>query len=187
MEIDADRLRLRRLATADLTAPEVAAIRELLVLAFGSDEDEAFTDDDWEHATGGAHFVLALDGRIVTHASVIERELRVHDRPLRTGYVEAVGTAPDHQGAGFGSLVMADVTSYIQDRFELGALGTGRHQFYQRLGWLTWLGPAFVRAAEGIRRTPDEEGFIMVLATPSSPPLDLALPISCDWRPGDVW
>jgi aminoglycoside 2'-N-acetyltransferase I len=158
-----------------------------MVAAFGSDEDERFTDDDWEHGLGGMHFVLDVDGRIVTHASVVEREIHIGDRPLRTGYVEAVGTAPDRQGAGFGSRVVADVTAYIRERFELGVLGTGRRHFYERLGWLTWRGQAFVRTADGPRRTPDEEGYILVLATPSSPPLDLTLPISCDWRPGDVW
>ena len=131
--------------------------------------------------------MLDLDGEIVTHASVVERELHVDGRPLRTGYVEAVATSIDRQGAGFGSLVMADVTSYIRDRFELGALGTGRHRFYGRLGWLTWTGPSSVRVPGGTRRTPDEDGYILVLPTPSSPPLDLATPISCDWRGGDVW
>ena len=152
---------------------EIAAIRALLERAFGSDEEERFTDDDWDHAVGGVHFVLDVDGEIIAHASVVERELHVDGRPLRTGYVEAVATAPDRQGAGFGSLVMADVTAWIKDRFELGALGTGRQRFYERLGWLTWAGPSFVRTGEGPRRTPEEDGYIMVLPTPSSPPLDL--------------
>jgi aminoglycoside 2'-N-acetyltransferase I len=184
---DADRPRLRRLSTKELTPAEVAAIRELMLAAFGSDEQEAFSDDDWDHALGGVHFVLDIDGEIIAHASVVERELHIGGRPLRTGYVEAVATAPDRQGAGFGSLVIADVTAYIRDEFELGALGTGRHRFYERLGWLTWTGPSSVRTAGGLRRTPDEDGYILVLPTSSSPPLDLAATISCDWRPGDVW
>ena len=155
--------------------------------AFGPDEEERFGDDDWDHALGGVHFVLEADGEIVSHASVVERELHLDGNPVRTGYVEAVGTAVDRQGAGFGSMVIADVTSYIRERFELGALGTGRHHFYERLGWLTWKGPAFVRTAEGLSRTPDEEGYVLVLQTPSSPPFDLAASISCEWRPGDVW
>jgi aminoglycoside 2'-N-acetyltransferase I len=180
-------LRLRRVPTPDLAASEITIIRALLVAAFGSEEDERFDDDDWEHALGGLHFVLDLDGEIVSHASVVERELHVGGRPVRTGYVEAVATAMDRQGAGFGSLVMADVTSYIRERFELGALGTGRHHFYERLGWQTWVGPAFVRTADGPRRTPDEEGYILVLPTSSSPSFDPAASISCDWRQGDVW
>jgi aminoglycoside 2'-N-acetyltransferase I len=179
--------RLRRLATQDLTAAEIAAIRELLVAAFGSDEDEGFADEDWDHAVGGIHFVLDLEGDIVAHASVVERELHVGDRPLRTGYVEAVATTVDRQGAGLGSQVMADVTSYIGDHFELGALGTGRHRFFERLGWLTWTGPSFVRTPDGPRPTPDEDGYILVLRTPSTPPLDPTASISCEWRSGDVW
>lgn len=180
-------MRLRRLATADLTDSETAAIRAMLEAAFGPDEDEGFGEDDWGHAVGGVHFVLDVDGEVVAHASVVERELYVGGRPLRTGYVEAVATAPGRQGAGFGSMVMADINDYIRDRFELGALGTGRHHFYERLGWLTWTGPSSVRTVDGAQRTPDEDGFILVLPTPSSPPLDLTATISCEWRPGDVW
>jgi aminoglycoside 2'-N-acetyltransferase I len=40
---------------------------------------------------------------------------------------------------------------------------------------------------DGERPTPAEDGYIMVLRTPASPPLDLEAPISCDWRAGDVW
>jgi aminoglycoside 2'-N-acetyltransferase I len=181
-----DEPRVRRVSTQDLTTAETAAIRELLVAAFWSDE-ERFTDADWDHAVGGLHFVLERDGVIVAHASVVERELQVGGRAVRTGYVEAVATAPDRQGGGLGSLVMSDVSSYIRDRFELGALGTGRQPFYQRLGWRIWAGPTSVRSRDGARPTPEEDGYILVLATPTSPPLDLTEPISCDWRPGDVW
>src|SRR6266545_7051162 len=87
--------RLRRLATRDLRASEIAAILALLVASFGSDEDERFTEEDWDHAVGGVHFVLDIGGEIVAHASVVEREFHVGGRPLRTGYVEAVATAAD--------------------------------------------------------------------------------------------
>ena len=180
-------LRLRRIRTRDLTPAEVAAIRALMLVAFGPDDDERFTDDDWDHAVGGVHFVLDLNGELVAHASVVERQLQVDGHPLRTGYVEAVATAPERQGAGLGSHVMADATAYVLDRFELGALGTGHHRFYERLGWRTWTGPSFVRTADGISRTAEDDGYIMVLLTPSSPPLELTASISCDWRPGDVW
>ena len=179
--------RVRRLSTGELTTSEIATIRALLAAAFGSDEEEAFTDDDWEHALGGRHFVLEVDGEIAAHASVVERELHVGDRPVRTGYVEAVATAPSRQGAGLGSLLMREVGAYIREGFELGALGTGRQHFYERQGWRTWTGPSAVRTTDGLRPTPEDDGSIMVLATPTSPPLDLGAPITCEWRPGDVW
>jgi len=186
-ELEHERVRIRRLGTEELTVAMVVTLRALMVAAFGSDDEERFTDHDWVHALGGAHFVLSLDGEIVGHAAVVERTLEVNGRPMRTGYVEAVATAPDRQGQGLGTLLMTEVGDYIRPRYELGALGTGRHAFYERLGWVTWKGPSSVRAPDGERRTPDEDGYILVLPTESSRPLDLTASISCDWRPGDVW
>ena len=187
LDIEPERLRLRHLSTDELTEREMSGIRALMEAAFGSDEEDGFSDHDWEHATGGTHVVLELDGAIVAHAAIVEREIHVGGHPLRTGYVEAVATAPDRQGIGLGSVVMTEVSDDIRDRFELGALGTGRQSFYGRLGWRVWEGPSAVRAPEGDRPTPDDDGAIMVLATATSPPLDVTAPISCDWRPGDVW
>ena len=181
-------MRLRRLRTSDLTPAEIVEIRGLLDAAFWDDEDERFTEADWDHSIGGIHFVLDDDGTIVSHASVVERELRIAGRPFRTGYVEAVATTPDRQREGFGTTVMRDATAYILETFELGGLGTGEQGFYERLGWTTWLGPSSVRTHDGgERRTPDEDGYIMVLLTPASVTVDLAAGISCEWRPGDVW
>lgn len=182
-----DRARLRRLGTADLAPTEIAAIRAIMTDAFGDDEDERFEDADWEHALGGVHCVLDVDGVILAHAAVVEREIHVAGRPLRSGYVEAVATAPGHQGRGLGTRVMEVANAVIRERYELGVLGTGSHHFYERLGWETWRGPAFVRMPDGERRTPDDEGYLLILRTPTSPPLELTDPISCDWRLGDVW
>ncbi len=188
VDIDPDRLRLRRLATPELTSDEVLTIRALMEVAFGLEgEEERFSEDDWQHALGGVHFVLELDGEIVAHAAVVERRLFVAGQPLRTGYVEAVATSPDRQGLGLGSIVMSDVTEYVREGFELGGLGTGRQSFYGRLGWRIWAGPSAVRTPDGERPTPDDDGYIMVLETPTSPRLDLSAPISCEERPGDDW
>ena len=178
--------RVRRLGTDELTAAEVDALRALLWEAFESDEDP-FTEDDWEHALGGRHFLLEQDGRVVAHAAVVEREIVVAGRPLRTGYVEAVAVAPSLQGRGFGTAVMREATAYVRGRFELGVLGTGSHHFYERLGWIRWRGPSSVLTPDGLRPTPDDDGFLMVLPTRSTPALDPTDPIVCGWRPGAVW
>ena len=179
---------LRRVRTADLTAAEIDAIRALLWAAFPPG-DEGFTEHDWEHGLGGLHVLLESvpDGRIVAHAAVVERELHVGGRPLQTGYVEAVATDPDRQAQGFGTALMRDVGRSILETYQLGALGTGRHRFYERLGWRVWRGPTYVRLPDGDRRTPDEDGDILVLLTPRTPRIDLTARISCDWRSGDVW
>jgi aminoglycoside 2'-N-acetyltransferase I len=159
----------------------------MLDAAFWDDEDERFTDDDWHHALGGVHVVLDDDGEIVSHASVVERELHVAGRPVRAGYVEAVGTAPARQGQGHGTTVMREIGAIIEAGYQLGALGTGAFRFYERLGWRRWQGPSSVRTANGERRSPGEDGYIMVLLTSTTPPIELDAPISCEERPGDDW
>jgi aminoglycoside 2'-N-acetyltransferase I len=182
-----DRTRLRQVRTDELGSTEIAEIRTMLIIAFGEEPEERLTDEDWDHALGGSHFILDIDGEVVAHAAVVEREIRVGGRPLRTGYVEAVATATDRQGRGLGTIVMTAVDEHIRQHFELGVLGTGSQHFYERLGWRSWRGPSTVRWPDGLRATPDDDGYLMVLDTPASPPLDLDGPIECDWRPGDSW
>jgi len=170
-----------------LSDGEIAHLRGLLEAAFVGDPEDAFRDIDWEHAIGGTHVLLELDRTIVAHASVVERAIRVAGHLLRTGYVEAVATAPEHQRTGLGTLVMEEVGALIQAEYQLGALGTGEHGFYERLGWQTWKGPTSVRTPNGEVRTPDEDGYVMVLETPTTPRLDPGDPISCDLRTGDAW
>ena len=178
---------VRQIVSAALTDAEVAALGALLRAAFAGHAHGDFTDDDWHHALGGVHFLAYERGTLVAHASVVERSLQVAGVALRTGYVEAVATLPAHQRKGFGSAVMRAAEAYISASFELGALGTGSQGFYERLGWRIWRGPTYVRTEHGLERSADEDGYIMILATPSSPALDLAAAISCEWRPGDSW
>lgn len=184
--MDREIIRIRRLRTEELTTDQVRSLRDLVEDAF-RDDGEGFTDEDWVHSVGGIHVVLELEHGIAAHAAVVERLLHVGVRPVRTGYVEAVATAPTARGRGYGSRVMHEAASVIRTRYELGALSTASPAFYERLGWLRWFGPTFVRTAEARVRTEDDDGGILVLPTPSSPPLDRTGPISCEWRDGDVW
>jgi aminoglycoside 2'-N-acetyltransferase I len=177
---------LRRLATSELTDDEIEAARRILWAAFVR-VDGGMTEDDWTHAIGGVHVLLELNGEVVGHASVVERELHVAGRPFRTGYVEAVAIDPPLQRTGLGTKLMGEMGAIVAERFELGALATGTPGFYERLGWLRWAGPTFVRAPTGLQRTADEDGGILVLPTATTLDLDRSASISCDWRTGDVW
>jgi aminoglycoside 2'-N-acetyltransferase I len=166
----------------------VTRLHELMHDAFVGDEHGGFTDDDWQHALGGTHFLLETNGEIVCHASVVTRELHVDGVPLTSAYVEAVATDPRLQRQGLGTQVMRAVGDFIDAGvWQIAALGTGSQGFYERLGWQIWRGPSFVRTGQGDQPTPDEDGFIMVRLTPRSPGVRPDAPISCEWRPGDVW
>jgi aminoglycoside 2'-N-acetyltransferase I len=177
---------VRQLTTPALRDAEIAAIRAILRKAF-ADDGEGFTDDDWANALGGTHFLLEQDGVIIAHASVIERELHAGKQPIQAAYVEAVATRPDLQGQGHGTRLMAGVNEHIRAGYGLGALSAAAPHFYVRLGWERWPGPTAVRTATGEVRTPDDDGDIYVLTTPSSPALDRHAVLSCPWRSGDVW
>lgn len=178
---------VRIIPAAELRRAESTVIRAIMDAAFADDPDGEFADSDWDHALGGTHVVLEVDGRIVSHASVVQRAIEIDDHPFRTGYVEAVATVPQEQGRGHGTAVMTRLGELIRERFELGVLGTGLFDFYGRLGWERWMGPGAVRTPAGLVATPDDDGYLMILRTPTTGALRAGALITCEWRPGDVW
>jgi aminoglycoside 2'-N-acetyltransferase I len=174
-----------RIATSDaLDAADRAAIRALLDAAFHGD----FSDDDWAHALGGTHALIADGHGVVAHASVVARDLEVGAARIRVGYVEAVAVRPDRQRTGLGTMVMRALGEVITRDFALGALSTGEWHFYERLAWERWRGETWVRHADGRReRTPDDDDSLMILRTPRTPPLDPSAALLCDARRGDAW
>ena len=174
---------LRVARTDELTQPTLSVLRRLFEAAFDND----FGDENWEHALGGIHFMLEDGDSILAHASVVPRELETRERMWRTGFVEAVAARPDVQRSGHGTTVMRAAGDHIREAYELGSLSTGENAFYERLGWLTWRGDTGVRTEQGTDMTPWEKGAVMVLLTDATALIDLTGPITCEWRPGDVW
>jgi aminoglycoside 2'-N-acetyltransferase I len=170
-------------ASTKLSAWFLQEVRHFLDAAFDGD----FSDDDWAHAMGGLHVWASDVTGLISHGALVERTLVCGAHTLRLGYVEAMATAAKHRRQGHGSRVLQCITDLIRERYPLGALSTGSPGFYERLGWERWRGPTFVATPEGRRRTPDDDGGIMILRTSRSPDLNLDDDIVCDWRPGDVW
>jgi aminoglycoside 2'-N-acetyltransferase I len=171
------------LPSEDLTPVLSAAIRGLLDAAF----DGQFSADDWDHTTGGWHAVILDGDEVISHAAVVPRTLWVGDHAWKAGYVEGVATRPDLRSIGLGSRAMTAATGVVRDTFDLGALSTGSHAFYERLGWQRWAGPTFVRSGTGRIRTPDDDDGVMVLRFGPSAVVDLTAPITCEARAGDDW
>lgn len=174
---------VRRLTTAEASNDLLAEIRHLLDEAFEGD----FSNEDWEHALGGWHVVVEVGDAVVSHAAVVSRILEVAARPFPTGYVEGVATAAERQREGLASLAMTEIAEVIRREFELGALSTGDHGFYERLGWERWQGPTFVRHGSALIRTEVEDDALMVLRFGPSKDVDLTTAVSCEPRSGDDW
>jgi len=179
---------VERFSTGTLPVRAAAGARQLMDVAFARfTADEHFTEDDWQHALGGTHLLVREGDDVIAHASVVPRTIHIGGTHFATGYVEAVAVRPDRQGQGIGSALLTEVGEVVRASYELGALGTGRRAFYTRLGWQVWLGPTNVVRADGWERTPDDDGYVLVLRFGPSADIAITHPIACEERPGDDW
>ena len=164
-----------QLSPADLTA-----IIALCSRAYEEDYTpfiETFSDS--------VHVLARLDGQLVSHALWITRWLQVEGGPLlRTAYVEGVATEERYRGWGFATAVMQCLADAITV-FDVGALCPADTNLYARLGWQFWQGPLFHRLDGVLLPDPDER--VMLLHLPQTPDLDFSLPISVEWREGEIW
>ena len=168
------------LPTRDLDDATRAAIVALCTRAFGEDFSNLFV-----FVQDSMHVLAQRDGALIGHACWAARQLQPEGHaPLRTAYVDAVATEPACQGQGVGSAVIGRLIAEIQP-YDLGGLSTRRVAFYQRLGWEQWRGPTAMRIPGGLVPTPDET--VLILRTPTTPPLDTTALLIADYRAGQPW
>jgi aminoglycoside 2'-N-acetyltransferase I len=169
-------------SSAELSSEARDEILALCDRAYGEDLRAAF-----DEFVEPVHVLATVEGTIVSHALWVTRWLApAGSAPLRTAYVEAVATDPARERRGFASAVMHTLVSRVA-AFQLAALSpSDRGQaLYGRLGWETWIGPLSIRRGADVIETPEES--VMIYRLPGSPPLDLAEPLSAEWRPGELW
>lgn len=175
-------IEMRTAHTADLADQTKAAVRGLMDDVFGG-----VSDDTFDNALGGMHTLLFEDGNLIGHASVVQRRLLHRGRVLRTGYIEGVAVRSDRRRLGHGGTMMTVLERMVRSAYQLGALGASPDgaRLYSSRGWQLWRGPSSVLSPQGIRRTPDSDGYIYVL--PTCIPVDITSELTCDWRPASVW
>ena len=175
-----ENLRVEVLHADQLTPEQVAEIHALCDRAYQADLEPIFRT-----FTDATHVLGWWGSAIVSHAMWVTRWLQPGSQaPLRTAYVEMVATEPAFQGRGFATAVMRRLANAIQE-FPLGGLCPAEPPLYERLGWVFWQGPLFIRTDDGLISTPDDK--IMILSLPQTPALDLTLPLSAEWREGELW
>ena len=174
------KLRVEVVHADQLTSPQRAEIHALCNRAYNADLEPLF-----QTFTGATHVIGWWDSAIVSHAMWVTRWLQPGNQPLlRTAYVEMVATEPRFQRRGFATAVMRRLASAITD-FDVGGLCPAEPMLYENLGWAFWQGPLFIRTQDGLISTPEES--IMILQLPKTPLLDLTLPLSAEWREGELW
>ena len=173
-------LKVEVIHSKQLTNWQIENINTLCNRAYDEDLSPLFnTFSDATHVLG------TLRDTIVSHAMWVTRWLQVGNDPvMRTAYVEMVATKPEFQRCGFASAVMRQLADAIFD-LDLGGLCPAEPELYARLGWVFWRGPLFIRTVEGLIPTPDEK--VMILRLQNTLAIDLDLPLSAEWREGEVW
>lgn len=136
------------------------------------------------------HLLGYENGRLVSHALWITRWLQIGDGPLLcTAYVEGVATAEEGRGRGYATQLMRRLATEIENdarEYDLAALSPFSVAYYARLGWELWMGPLYVRTAQGLVRTL-RDGDVMVMRLPDSPEFDVNDSLSVEWREIEVW
>ena len=164
--------------------PELSReIADLCTVVFDEDLTELF-----EVARPTTHVLGRLDGQLASHAMWCTRWLQPGARaPLRTAYVEAVGTLPEFQRRGYASRIMRRLVDEIPGSYELAALCPATSEIYERLRWRFWRGALSVRMTDGTSMpTPEER--VMIFDLPGRPALDVDESLSIEWRPGEeIW
>lgn len=153
---------------------------------------EAHQEEDFNNLftyipSGGWHFLAYQNEQLVSHAMVTTRWLQPESHPLlKTAYIDAVATLPAYQGQGYGSAILRQIASAINNEYVIACLETDRESLYRRLGWQTWRGPLAGRSEHGLIPTPDQRG-IMILRLSQTPALNLDSALSIECQTGRIW
>lgn len=175
-----DAVDIERVRSAALTGTMAGAVRSLCDAAYGTATASYFAS-----IGPGEHLLGLRNGELLSHLMWVTRWLQVASQPpLKTAYVEMVATAPHEQRQGYATALLEHFAPLVRD-YELAALCPATEGLYARLGWRFWRGPLSVRKDGAVVPTPEER--VMILPLPKTPALDLHLPLSIEWRPGEVW
>ena len=113
-------------------------LRGFLMRAF-PDGGTSFAQTRYWHGSAPVYSVIArLDGKVVAHAGVIVRDIRVGGQPVRIYGIQNMGVLPEARGAGAGLRVLETVAGEAVRRgIAFGVLFCipELERYYRRNGW----------------------------------------------------
>ena len=117
-------------------ADQEAVYQTLLHVFQGPDRDSflgALSDPSYQPEQ---RILVKVDGRVVSHLHLTEREVRLGHARLAMNGIMWVGTLPEYRGLGFAQNLMRLADSRARETgAAVQALTTGMPRFYRSLGW----------------------------------------------------
>ena len=108
--------------------------------------------------TKDVHFFMYVDGRALSHASLLSHEVSVEGRPVAVAGLGGVVTRPEAQGRGYASRLIHHAVEFFKREWkvEAGLLFCVPRMvsYYARLGWQTIEGPVLIEQPRGRIRAP---------------------------------
>jgi GNAT superfamily N-acetyltransferase len=107
----------------------------------------------------GVHFLLTLDGEVVSHVGVLKHDVSVGGQLVKVGGVGGVVTIPTAQRRGYARELMSHATEFMNDwPVEAGLLFClpKRVPYYAAQGWQVVRYPVAIQQPDGIIESPLE-------------------------------
>ncbi len=119
------------------TEADQEAVYQTLLHVFQGPDREAFlgalSDPSYKPEQ---RLLVKVDGRVVSHAHLTEREVRYGSSTMAMNGIMWVGTLPEYRGLGFAQNLMRLADGRARETgVALQSLTTGMPQFYRPLGW----------------------------------------------------
>ena len=121
-------------AHRDLTPDQNRLLDSWKKVLFGRYEGEPqdWADPDW-------HVFMFVDGGIVCHAQLTDRNIRAGNQPLRVAGTGAVMTPAEYQGKGYAKMIMREAQIFFCEtlKVDFGFLFCFQKlvPLYQKCGW----------------------------------------------------
>jgi GNAT superfamily N-acetyltransferase len=136
----------------------VLAREEYARLRSRIDYGPGFGIGEWAPKTW--HVLVRVDGALVGHVGLLERQVQVGHRRLHVAGVGGVWSVEERRGHGIGSAGMREAASFMDSQLGADAgLLLCRPEvtaFYERLGWQSIASPVRIAQSQGLQAWPAE-------------------------------